>query len=343
MIKIGIIGTGFGTTQTISFSALNGAEVIALCGAHYEKTKKKAQELNVPKVYKTYQELLADKEIDLVTIATPNHLHKPMFLDAVKAKKHIILEKPAGLNSTEIKEELRAVKEYNKLVIVDHPLRFNPVTIKLKELIENGTLGTISNIQVSAYVNYVSADDKSFIWIDYPEYGGGQMLNMGTHEIDLIRFIFDMPKLQHGNLIKKTVIEKYPNKQGEMKSPDIEHQIMANMELENGVNATFFNVTTSFGYKNFEIRILGSKGVAFYDDIEGLKVSTSNDQPLEKLEIPDNLEHIQAGRSFVSKSFKHFADALTKYMNEQESDLPYCTLEQALENMEILEQLADSN
>lgn len=338
MIKIGIIGTGFGSTQAISFSQIEGAEVIGLCGAKVEKTKQIAKELQIPKVYKSHSELFADPEIDLVTIATPNHLHKQMFIDALKSNKHIILEKPAGLNSKEIKEMLDASKDYEKKIVVDHPLRFNPITLYIKDLIENHRLGKITNIQLSAYTNYVSADDKAFIWIDYPEKGGGQILNMGTHLVDLTRYILGIPKLKSGNLIKKTVIDSYPDENNVDKKVLIEHQFMANIDWENGTNSTLFNTTTSFGYKNFEIKILGSKGIFFYDDINGAKESFSNDE-MNDVNIEDHLQNIQTGRSFVSKSFKFFAKEFIDYLNGKSKKPNFCTLEQALENMKILENL----
>ncbi len=338
MIKIGIIGTGFGSTQAISFSQIEGAEVVGLCGANYDKTTSIAKELNIPKVHKTYKDLLKDAEINLVTIATPNHLHKQMFMDALKYNKHIILEKPAGLNSKEIEDMITASKGYDKKIVVDHPLRFNPVTLYIKSLIDNKKLGKVCSIQLSAYTNYVSADDKSFIWIDYPKKGGGQILNMGTHLVDLSRFILDMPELNEGNLIKKTVLDEYPDEEGNSKQVEIEHQFMANIDWKNGTNSTLFNTTTSFGYKNFEIKILGSKGIFFYDDINGARESFSNHE-LAEVNIEDHLENIQAGRSFVSKSFKFFAKEFIDYLNGRNEKINYCTLEQALENMKILENL----
>lgn len=338
MIKIGIIGTGFGSTQAMCFRAFHGVKVMAICSQNLEKTRKIANELNIPQAYNIYQELLADPQIDLVSIATPNHLHKEMFMAALKANKHILLEKPAGLNSHEIKEMLDASEGYEKLIIVDHPMRFNPVVAKIKELIKT-ELGKISSIQISAFTNYVSDQNKQAEWIDYPEKGGGQILNMGTHLIDLSRFLLDMPKLNSGNLIKKTVRLHYPH-DGKSQPAKIEHQIQANLDWDNGTNSTFFNTTTSFGYKNFELRILAEKGIAFYDDLDGLRVSYSNNQPLDKIDISDHLEHIQAGKSFVSKSFKYFACELAMHLNDKSPVIPYCTLEQALENMLYLEKIS---
>lgn len=339
MINIGIIGTGFGKTQAQVFQALDGCQVSALCGMNLEKTDRIAAELGVARAYNSYHDLLSDENIDMVSIATPNHLHKPMFLDALQYGKHIILEKPAGLNAIEIQEMIGASKGYEKLIVVDHPMRFNPMLIYILKQISNGVLGQVTNVQISAYTNYVSADDKPYIWIDDPARGGGQILNMGTHLIDVTRYLLDMPSLVSGNLISKKVLDAYPDG---TQNVQIEHQISANLDWNNGTNSIFFNTTTSFGYQGFEIRVLGSKGVVVYDDTEGLRISTNNSQPLTRVNMSDNLKHINAGKSFVSKSFKYFASDLIGFINGEKIVFDYCTLQQAYENMVYLEKMRDN-
>ena len=111
------------------------------------------------------------------------------------------------------------------------------------------------------------------------------------------------------------------------------------MILEGRKVLMFFNNAYGFGYKNFEIRISGSKGIIFYDDLEGLKISKENKQPLEKVSVGDYLKHIQVGSSLVSKSFKFFAHDLVEYLKGNKKKLEYCTLEEAKENLEYLEKI----
>lgn len=339
MIKIGIIGTGFGSTQAVVFNALDGAEVEAICGKNYEKTKKIAKELGIPRVYRDYKKLLSDENLNLVSIPTPNYLHKEMFLEAIKTGKHIIHEKPAALTSKEIKELIGASKGYRKLIVVDHPMRFNPVIKKIKKMIEQGSLGKISNLQISQYTNYGTDLENPHKWMDTKKAGGGQVLLMGTHLMDIGRYILDMPKMISGNLFKHTIRNKKPDPEGVLKKVDVEEQIIGNILFENDVSYMFFNTMYSFGYKNFEIRMIGSKAILFYDDVSGLRISKSNNEPLKKIDIKDPLEHIQAGRSFVSKSFKFFAHDLVEYLKGNIKELNYCTLEEAKENLEYLEMI----
>lgn len=339
MIKIGIIGTGFGSTQAIVFNAFDGVAVEAICGRDYEKTKKVAKELDIPKVYINYRDLLRDKSLDVVSIPTPNYLHKEMFLEAIKTSKHIIHEKPAALTSKDIQELIDKSKGYKKLIIVDHPIRFNPVIKKIMRMIDSGDLGEISNIQVSQYTNYGSDLENPHKWMDTKKAGGGQVLLMGTHLVDIGRYILDMPKMISGALFKHTIRNKKPDPEGILKKVDVEEQIIGNVLFENDVSYMFFNTMYSFGYKNFEIRMIGSNGILFYDDIDGLRISKSNNQPLKKVDVKDPLEHIQAGRSFVSKSFKFFAYDLVEYLKGNIKELNYCTLEEAKENLEYLERI----
>lgn len=335
MLKVAIIGTGFGSTQVKVFRELEGAEVVGICGKNFEKTSKIAKELGIKKVYRDYKELLQDKESNLVSIVTPNYLHKPIFLEALKYDKDIILEKPAGINVQEVEDMIQASKSFKRKIFVDHPMRFHPLIKKLKDMITEGKFGKVTFLEFRQYTNYVSDEKKVNEWFDDPQKGGGQVLNMGTHLIDIARFTFGMANVKSGNMIKKTVRDSYPGN----KNVKIEHQISANFNFDSGVNSSFFNTTTSFGYKNFEIKLLGEKGIFFYDDIEGARVSFSNDQPLEVLGIPDSLERIEAGRSFVSKSFKFFAKELVDFLNGKIDSIECCTLREEKENLVQLGQL----
>jgi predicted dehydrogenase len=341
MIKIGIIGTGFGVTgQLASFKQLPKCEVVALCGKDPEKTAKLAKENNVKKSFSDYLELLKDKDIDLVTIATPDNLHKPMFLNALKFDKHIIVEKPAGINSQEIQEMLTTAKDFKKLVIVDHPLRFNPVVVKIRELIEAGYFGQVTNITINQYTNYGSDENNPHRWHDTKAGGGGQILLMGTHIIDLGRYIAGMPKVLQGNFMLHRNKENKVNPEGKLLPVEVEEQITGNFLMEGNIIVNFFNTMYSFGYKNFELRIHGSRGLCLYDDIEGMRISNNNAEALKKVELNDPLIHIKAGRSFVSSSFKYFADTLIKHLNGELYDVHFCTLQEALENMLYLEKMS---
>ena len=95
MIKVAITGTGFmGTVHTEALKRLRGVEVIGIQGSTPEKSKVFAEQLELPKSYDTYEDLVADPEVDAVHITTPNRLHFEQTLKAFDAGKHVLCEKP---------------------------------------------------------------------------------------------------------------------------------------------------------------------------------------------------------------------------------------------------------
>ncbi|MBU1071429.1 Gfo/Idh/MocA family oxidoreductase [Patescibacteria group bacterium] len=342
MIRIGIIGTGFGVRSMIpTFKKIKGCQVVALAGTDLKKTKKITLENNIKFAYDNYQDLIKNPQVDLVCNPTPSHLHLEIGLLAIKHKKHLLQEKPAGLNSNQIKKLVKASKKSKKFIGVNHTSRFNPVTLKIKKLIDSGVLGQITSISIHNYVNYGSFKDATYTWWDDHKKSGGQtVLGYGTHLIDLARYLTNFPRLEkgflHDQIISKTQPDKITGKHKKVTSPD---QFRANIKFNNQINVSLFATLYSFGYNNFELKILGTKGIIFYDDLNGLQISTDNSQPLQLIKVQDHLSDINVGRSFVSKSFKFLAENLINYLNGDIKKFEYCTPQQAWENQQILEKI----
>lgn len=345
MVKIGIIGSGQFTSWGLlpTFSKFGKCKVIALHGKDRVKAKKLASEYGIEIVYENWKELIKNPEIDLICNPIPNYQHVETSLEAIKYNKNILHEKPAGMTSEEIKILIDHAKAYKKLILVNHGMRFNPSIIKIKELIESGKLGTVVSMSVETHVNYGSSENTKWLWWDDQKLSGGQVvLGYGTHLIDLARYLLNFPKLKKGNLLKRSINPLLIDREGVKRKVTSEEQFRANMVLGEEINVGLFATLCSFGYKNFELKILGTKGVVYLDDLHGLRISTSNQQPFEKIEIKDHLPHINVGRSFISSSFKFLAERLIKYLNGKRDEFDYCTLQQGYENQKILETLQKS-
>src|SRR5882757_5123224 len=101
-LRYGIVGLGFvGPHHVEAVRRLGFVEIIAAAGRDIEKTRHKAQQLHIPKTYASYEELVTDPNIDVVAIATPTWLHHPIAMAAIAAGKHVIVDKPLAINSTQ--------------------------------------------------------------------------------------------------------------------------------------------------------------------------------------------------------------------------------------------------
>ena len=143
---------------------------------------------NIP-FYSNWKELVNNKEINLVIVATPNNLIYEISLECIKANKHLLIEKPAGVNSNEILSLIKYSKEKNIKVHVGFNHRFHPSILKAKELVEQNKLGELMFIRgLYGHGGRLGYEKE---WRANPKIsGGGEIIDQGCHLIDLSRWFF---------------------------------------------------------------------------------------------------------------------------------------------------------
>ena len=192
MINWGVIGCG-GIAYRRTIPGMIKAEnsrLIAVMDSDPTAAKKVQSEFGTEYAFDSIDRLLAIDEIDAVYIASPVFCHKEQVIAAAKAGKHILLEKPMGLTVSEAKEIDKVCKEYDVMLGVGLMMRFNSIHEKLKCLIEDGKLGEIVSVRSQFTCWYPEIEGA---WRQKLETsGGGALMDMGIHCIDLIRFILGM-------------------------------------------------------------------------------------------------------------------------------------------------------
>jgi predicted dehydrogenase len=197
-IGIGIIGLGYiGQIHLRSSLKVANATVVAVADLS-TKALNKAKKAGIRKVYTNYEELLKEPEVEAVVIALPTHLHLKCALEAMHAKKHVLLEKPMARNVVEAEEILKTSEKSSVKLMIGYPLRFTETFRNLKMKIETGELGDLE----SAYATSIStgpfmhrADGYSPIpvpewWFKTELTGGGALIDLGSHMINLLRWYF---------------------------------------------------------------------------------------------------------------------------------------------------------
>ncbi len=166
-------------------------EVTALASRDLEKAQHFARELGIPKVYGSYNELLADRSIEAVYNPLPNHLHVPWSIKAAAAGKHVLCEKPIALNAEEAIQLLRARDRAGVKIEEAFMVRTHPQWIRVLELINAGRIGEVRS--VIGHFSYNNADPQNIRNI--AEMGGGGLMDIGCYLIFFARLIFqDEPK-----------------------------------------------------------------------------------------------------------------------------------------------------
>jgi len=187
LIKVGIIGCG-GIANGKHMPALKkveDCEMVAFCDIVPARAEKAAREYGTPdaKVYTDYKELLLDPEIDVVHVCTPNRSHSFITVDALEAGKHVMCEKPMAINSEEAKKMLDAAKRTGKKLTIGYQSRFRDDSQYMKKEAEDGTFGDIYFAKATALRR--RAVPTWGVFLNEYEQGGGPLIDIGTHALDL--------------------------------------------------------------------------------------------------------------------------------------------------------------
>ncbi|MEK0314621.1 Gfo/Idh/MocA family protein [Cohnella sp. 56] len=187
-IKAAVVGVGFiGAVHIEALRRLNGIEVAGLMHSSPEKSRRKAEQLGIPRHYSNYEELLADSEIESVHICTPNNMHYEMAKQALLAGKHVVCEKPLTVSIAEA-EELNLLAERSGLVhAICFNIRYYPLLQQLKAMVQQGELGEIFAVNGSYMQDWLCLD-TDYNWRVEPELSGQSraIADIGSHWMDLL-------------------------------------------------------------------------------------------------------------------------------------------------------------
>ena len=163
-------------------------KVVALASRSEEKARVTADKLDIPRAYGSYEELLADPEIDAIYNPLPNDQHVPWSIKALEAGKHVLCEKPIGLSAAEGRKLADAADRFHDLKVMEAFMyRHHPQWKLAKELVKSGKIGTLRTIQT--FFSFFN-DDPHNIRHD-PAMGGGGLMDIGCYAISLSRWLFD--------------------------------------------------------------------------------------------------------------------------------------------------------
>ncbi|HYD42103.1 MAG TPA: Gfo/Idh/MocA family oxidoreductase [Anaeromyxobacter sp.] len=193
----GVLSTAkIGTAKVIpALQRCAHAEVRAIASRSLQAAQDAARALSIPRAYGSYQELLADPEIEAIYNPLPNHLHVPLTLEAARAGKHVLCEKPIALSAAEA-EGLRGCGVH---VMEAFMVRFHPQWLHARDLVQGGRIGALRAVQVLfSYFN----DDPANIR-NKPDIGGGGLFDIGCYAVVAGRFFFGADPLRAVALVDR--------------------------------------------------------------------------------------------------------------------------------------------
>jgi len=178
---------GMGRRHTEMIKGVNGLELRGVYDI-LDRQNKLAQDLGI-EVYGSLDEVLADRQLDIVLVATPNHVHKDIAIKALKAGKNVICEKPATVNSKDLEDIISAADSSGCLFAVHQNRRWDDDFLTIKKIYDEGIIGDIFHIETRVQGSRGIPRD----WRREKAHGGGMMLDWGVHLIDRLLFMVNEP------------------------------------------------------------------------------------------------------------------------------------------------------
>jgi predicted dehydrogenase len=242
-VKWGVLGVASIATRKVIPGMQKGewSEIRAIASRDLKKAEEAARQLGIPKAYGSYEELLADQEIEAVYNPLPNHLHVPWSSKAAEAGKHVLCEKPLSLTVAEART-LLAVRERSRVKIGEaFMVKTHPQWLRTRELIRNDAIGELrAVVGVFSYFNRDPGNVRN-----KPEWGGGGMLDIGCYPITTSRFVFGKEPTRVAGLVER--------------DPDFKTDRLASVILEFPSGQALFTCSTQLvPYQRMQF--LGTKG-----------------------------------------------------------------------------------
>ncbi len=316
-VKWGVLGVASIATRKVipgmQKSALS--EIAAIASRDLKKAEAAAKELGIGKAYGSYEELLADEEIEAVYNPLPNHLHVPWTAQAAEAGRHVLCEKPIALNAAEA-ETLLAVRERTGVKIGEaFMVKTYPQWLRVRELVREGRIGELKSIvTVFSYFNRDAQNVRHKL-----EWGGGGLLDIGCYPITLSRWIYgEEPKRVTGTIEN---------------DPEFGTDRLASAVMEFSSGQSIFSCGTQTNYFQ-RMTLLGTTGRI---DVE-IPFNAPTDRPLP-LTISNGME-FAGGKSVVelippADQYTIQGDAFSRAIREN-TQVPV-PLEDAIGNMKVID------
>ena len=192
-IRVGVIGLGMGQGHVKGFQCHEAAEVVAIADLNEERLKQTGDALGVPSRYTDAEKMIAEEQLDVISVATPNKFHKSLTLAALASGAHVLCEKPMAMNAVEGREMVEAAKAAGRRLMINFSYRFTEQSWALKKQVDQGILGDI-------YFGRTSWHRRRGLpglggWFGQKALsGGGPLIDLGVHRLDLALWLMGYPK-----------------------------------------------------------------------------------------------------------------------------------------------------
>lgn len=195
VLRVGVVGLGWaGETHIKSYIATPNVEVVAVADPRSERLQEIGKTYNIPHLYTNYEELIARDDLDIVSVATPNHLHMPVAVGALQSGKHVLSEKPLARSLAEGEAMVKAATENRRVLKVAFNHRQRGDVQVLKSVIEQGGLGRVYHAKAS-WMRRNGIPGMGGWFTTREMAGGGPLIDLGVHVLDMALYLLNEPEV----------------------------------------------------------------------------------------------------------------------------------------------------
>lgn len=317
-VRWGVVSTAKIAREWVipALHASENSELVAVASRDLNKADAFAHKTGIPQAYGSYEALFADPNIDAIYNPLPNNLHVPVSMQAMEAGKHVLCEKPLGMDSKDIQPLLDLAAKKPELVVMEAFMyRFHPQWIKIKNMVESGELGVINSVE--ADFTYFNRDENNVR--NKPGIGGGGLLDIGCYCISAARFIFNREPVRVNGLLDI--------------DPDfqVDRHASGVLDFSPGM-ATFYCSTQSDGSQMVKIN--------------GSKASLIVENPFYRRDVPSKLllRRGDTNEEIIVGQFNHYVEQVNAFSTAVLSGSPAPTpLSDAVANMKVIEGIFEAD
>ncbi len=240
------------------------AELVAICDPVAAALDEAGAQAGIAARYQDYHEVLARDDIDVITIATPNSLHEPIAVAALRAGKHVHCEKPLALSLDGARRMAAAARVADRVTAVNYRYRWVPAARYLKELLETGEVGEVRQIFMSYFNAMVVNPNTPIQWRQTRAEGGGILGDIGSHLIDLALWLLGPIRRVRCDL--RTFTRERPTAGNGMARVDVDDAATCQLEFASGAVGVMNASGVCLGRGNHQrIEVYGTSGGVVYE------------------------------------------------------------------------------
>lgn len=271
-LGVGLIGSGYmGKCHALAwnsvaplFGDVERPRLVSLAEVTPDLADKKGREFGFARSTGQWQDLLSDREIDVISIAAPNQFHADMAVAALEAGKHVWCEKPMATKLADAERMLAAARRSGKAAVMGYNYIQNPLIRHMKTLLDEGAIGTVTHVRIEMDEDYMADATEPFYWKSEAQSGYGALDDFAVHPLSLMATLVGLPAEVMADM-SKPYAARPANGGG---SRAVENHDIANvlMRLENGASGVLLANRSAWGRKGrIAVQIYGSEGSILFD------------------------------------------------------------------------------